>query len=223
MNKKKIDEIFISKNKIPKIKIIDNKISRICKEKIMFNPLITKRNFKNLFTHDNIKYHLTPNTKFFFTTTSTNVTEENLKNKLNESNEKTNKRNSMLIETEGTREKYDENVDASLLDIFDSNRAKSSLNFTDHYAIRLPNLNEKLVTTNKERIDLRLIRKRLSKNKLSMNSLKINLNKESKNEKFSYYSGNYCNTQANSYLKNPISITIENVFESIYDLIKLVI
>ena len=121
------------------------------------------------------------------------------------------------------REKYNENVDASLLDIFDSNRAKSSLNFTDHYAIRLPNLNEKLVTTNKERIDLRLIRKRLSKNKLSMNSLKNNLNKESKNEKFSYYSGNYCNTQANSYLKNPISITIENVFESIYDLIKLVI
>ena len=226
MKNKWIDEIF-AKKEISKIDKIDNKITKMSEKVHMFNPLLTIQKPNYVYFNVNIKNNnLTSktNSNIFLTTASSLTTEENLKNKLNESNEKNKKRPcSILIDTEETRENNNENLDTSLLlDKLDMNRVQSSLNNTDPNEIRLPDLREKLKKTYKEHLVRNLINEKFSKYKLSIKSFNVNnylnhLKKESKysTEKFSSYSGNRSNTRANSYLKTPNSITFDYAFNCI--------
>ena len=226
MKNKWIDEIF-AKKEISKIDKIDNKITKMSEKVHMFNPLLTIQKPNYVYFNVNIKNNnLTSktNSNIFLTTASSLTTEENLKNKLNESNEKNKKRPcSILIDTEETIENNNENLDTSLLlDKLDMNRVQSSLNNTDPNEIRLPDLREKLKKTYKEHLVRNLINEKFSKYKLSIKSFNGNnylnhLKKESKysTEKFSSYSGNRSNTRANSYLKTPNSITFDYAFNCI--------
>ena len=160
-----------------------------------------------------------------------------MKNKLNESKEKTNKISSSLkIDTEDSREYYDDNLDTSLLlDRFDTNRAQSSRNYKGTNAIRIAESGKKIRT---ESVGPRLLRqkslgiKSILKAKLSMNSLKYNqyleyhkINKHHKNsnEKLSQFSIYQSITRATSNIKKTNSILSDNLIDSIINVLSKLI